>query len=248
METALIIPDCHIPYEDKRAYQLMLDIATDLNPDEIIILGDYADFYAINSHGKDADKNHLLMDEVHEVIERLKGIKSLFPRAKKVYIEGNHEYRLARYVASKCPDLYGAIDVASILELKLLGFEFVPYGPTQQYHVLGTGLVARHEPLGGGVHVAHNSLVKGMSSIIFGHTHRLQKTEVYSLDGKRYVGISSGWLGNKHHSVFEYVKTHHQWGLGFSVARAVGGILIDVDLAFISPTYNCIFDGYWYQG
>ena len=248
MKLAIIIPDCHIPYEDKRAYNLMLEIARDLDPDEIVILGDYADFYAINSHGKDADKNHLLMDEVSEVIERLKQLKSLFPRAKRVYIEGNHEYRLARYINSKCPDLYGITDVSKILELKLLGFEYIPYMPNQQYNVLDTNLVARHEPLSGGVHVAHGSVVKALKSVIFGHTHRLQKTELYGLDGSRYLGVSCGWLGDKSHPVFEYVKTHHQWGLGFGIARSISKSLIDVELAFINPKYQCITNGYLYTG
>ena len=247
METALLIPDCHIPYEDKRAYQLMLDVAKDLNPQEIVILGDYADFYAINSHGKDADKNHILMDEVSEVVERLKELKSLFPHSKRVYICGNHEHRLARYVNSKCPDLYGVTDVRSILELNLLGFEFVPYGPRQKYKVLDSGLIARHEPLGGGVHVAHNSAVKSVSSIVFGHTHRLQQSEIYTVDGLPLIGTSCGWLGDKNHQVFEYVKTHHQWGLGFGIAQVDKGRLVDIRLARISPKYECIVGGYLYK-
>ena len=73
VKKALIIPDCHIPYEDKRAYDLMLEVAKDVDPDEIVILGDYADFYAVNSHGKDAELGgSVLMDEVFEVIQRLK--------------------------------------------------------------------------------------------------------------------------------------------------------------------------------
>jgi predicted phosphodiesterase len=248
MKTALIIPDCHVPYEDKRAYQLMLDIATDLNPDEITILGDYADFYAINSHGKDADKTHILMDEVSSVVERLGDLRRLFPKAKIVYIEGNHEYRLARYIKSKCPDLYGTIDVQSILELDRLGISFVPYGPTQQHAVLGSELKARHEPLSGGKHVAQGSIEKGLTSLVFGHTHRLQIAETYTLDGQRLMGISCGWLGDKSHPIFGYVKTHHQWGLGFGVLRVKAGKIKGFQLASINSDYSCIVDGYLYQG
>ena len=65
---ALIIPDCHIPYHDRRSYEIMLEVAKDIDQDygldEIVILGDYADFYAINAHGKDAAMSHVLEDEI----------------------------------------------------------------------------------------------------------------------------------------------------------------------------------------
>jgi len=222
IKKALVIPDCHIPYEDRRAYDLMLTVAKDIDPDEIVILGDYADFYAVNSHGKDADMGSaLLMDEVYEVIIRLKELNKMFPKAKKVYIEGNHEYRLARYINNRCPDLYGTIDIRTILELKLLGYEFVPYGPNQKYSVLGSKLIARHEPLAGGKHVAQNTVEKAMHSVIFGHTHRIQEAQIVTIHGENYRGISSGWLGDSSHRVMQYVRGHHQWAHAFSVVTVL---------------------------
>lgn len=246
IKTALVIPDCHIPYHDEKAYQLMIDVAKDLNPDEIVILGDYADFYAINSHGKKPDMTHLLQEEVTAVVEKLIQLKKLFPDAKRVYIEGNHEYRLGRYVASKCPDLYGVVDVRSILELNILGFDFVPYTPNQQYKILGSKLVARHEPLAGGKHVAQNTVEKAMSSVIFGHTHRIQEAQVVTMDGHNYRGISSGWLGDKESPVMQYVKSHHQWAQGFSVVRVLEDGTWFNQLVHIID-YKCCVDGYIYE-
>jgi predicted phosphodiesterase len=246
IKRALIIPDCHIPYEDKRAYDLMLKVAIDIDPDEIVILGDYADFYAVNSHGKDAELGvSTLMDEVYEVILRLKELNKLFPKAKKVYIEGNHEYRLARYINARCPDLYGAVDIQSILELSALGYEYVPYGPDQKYPVLGSKLLARHEPLAGGKHVAQNTVEKAMHSVIFGHTHRIQEAQVVTIDGDNYRGISSGWLGDKNSPVFGYVKGHHQWAHAFSCLTVLEDGTWFNNLTHIID-YKCIYDGYLY--
>ena len=247
IRTALIIPDCHIPYEDKRAYQLMLDVATDLDPDEIVILGDYADFYAINSHGKSPDMTHILQDEVSEVVSRLIELKKLFPNAKRVFIEGNHEYRLGRYIASKCPDLYGVVHTKGILELDILGFEFIPYGPTQKYNVLGSNLIARHEPLAGGKHVAQNTVEKAMASVIFGHTHRIQEAQIVTMKGDNYRGISSGWLGDSRHKVMQYVRSHHQWAQGFSVVRVLEDGTWFNSLVHIID-YKCLVDGHIYEG
>lgn len=218
---AVIIPDCHIPYEDKKAYGLMLEVAKEINPDEIVILGDYADFYQVNFHGKSPDIDGFLIDEIDAVVARLRELRELFPLAKIVFLEGNHEYRLARYIAANCKEFFGILSVPQLLNLEAYKIHFVPYGPAQKYSVLGSKLIARHEPLGGGVHCAHQSVVKAGHSMIFGHTHRLQESQIVTINGENYRGISSGWLGDKDAPVMGYVKNHHQWALGFSVVTAL---------------------------
>lgn len=239
---ALIIPDCHIPDEDKRAYDLMLKCAEEIQPEEIVILGDYADFYDISSHAKDPGVGSKLIDEIDAVIARLMELRALFPKSKIVYIEGNHEYRLGRYIRDKARELFGIVTVPTLLNLGTLKIEFVPYGPNQKHHVLNSKLLARHEPLGGGVHVAHNSVVKALASVIFGHTHRLQESQVVGMDGSNYRGISCGWLGNKDSPVMDYVKNHHQWALGFSVVTVMpSGDWYNQLIHIID--YKCICDG-----
>jgi len=218
---ALVIPDCHIPYEDKKAYGLMLEVAKDARPDEIVILGDYADFYAVNFHGKNPDKNYLLLDEIDAVTARLRELRQLFPDARIVFLEGNHEYRLARYIAANCRELFGILSVPQLLNLAAYGIDFVPYGPNQKHYVLGSKLIARHEPLGGGVHCAYQSVVKAQHSVIFGHTHRIQEHQIVSIAGENYRGISAGWLGDKDAEVMGYVKNHHQWALGFCLVTVL---------------------------
>lgn len=216
MKNALIIPDCHVPFEDKEAYSLMLYVAEDVQPDEIVILGDYADFYDVNSHGKSPEIEWRLTEEIQAVRERLKEIEDLFPNANRTFIQGNHEYRLERFINNKAPELYGTIDTPRLLDLH--HWNYVPYGPKQFHRVAGSKLLARHEPLGNGVHVAHNTVVKAGCSVIFGHTHRIQESQVVMANGDTHRGISAGWLGDENSVVFNYVKSHHQWSLGFSVA------------------------------
>jgi hypothetical protein len=142
--TALIIPDCHVPFADQRAYNLMLSVAQEI-PDlsELVILGDYADFYAVSSHGKHPEYMHVLMDEVSQVRKELERLAKMFPNTKRVFLQGNHEYRLERYIYDKCPDLFGIVDTPTILELKTLGYEYVPYGPSQKSKEMGSKLFAR---------------------------------------------------------------------------------------------------------
>ena len=246
IKKALVIPDCHIPYEDKRAYEIMLAVAKDINPDEIVILGDYADFFGLSSHGKEAGITELFEEELFCVIERLKELNQLFPNADKVFIEGNHEYRLPRYLNKNCPELYKSITVPKLLMLDHMNYKFIPYGPNQQYSILGSKLLGRHEPLAGGKHVAQNSCEKAMSSLIFGHTHRIQEAQTVAIDGKNYRGISTGWLGNKDHKVMQYVKNHHQWALGFSEVTVLEDGTWFNNLIHIID-YKCNYNGYIYS-
>lgn len=223
--------NCHIPYADQRAYDLMLDVAKDVNDlAEIVILGDYADFYAVNSHGKHPQFNHVLASEVTQVRKELERLCKLFPNTKKVFIQGNHEYRLERYIYDKCPELFGIADTRSILKLDELGYEFVEYGPNQKYSVLGSKLYARHEPIGGGAHAAFGTVAKAGCSIIYGHVHKIQQYRSVFIDGADHMAASVGWLGNKNHPVMQYVKSHPQWQLGFALAHVVesGNFFLDI--------------------
>lgn len=219
-KTALIIPDCHIGLEgscDMRAYNLMIKVAKKQKIDEIVILGDYADFYSVNSHGKDPGIEDILAKEIQMVKKELNKLRDGFPKAKIVFLQGNHEYRLERFIQNKAPELFGLFNTESLLGLKELDIKYVPYTPDQKYSVLGSKLMARHEPISGGVHVAHGTVVKAGCSVIFGHVHRIQESQVVMMNGDNHRGIAAGWLGNKDHASMSYVKNHHQWSLGFAL-------------------------------
>lgn len=217
MKTALIIPDCHIPYEDLKAYDLMLQVAKFVKPNEIVILGDYLDFYSVSSHSKNPElARTALAREIECGKKRVKQLERLFPNADKVYIEGNHENRLSRYIRDKAPEIYGLLELPQILELH--EWKFVPYGPEQKHRILGSKLHARHEPLASS---AKATATKAMCSIVYGHIHSIEEHQVVSLDGSNYRAISVGWLGNKKHSVFSYLKGHAQWALGFGVVKVL---------------------------
>lgn len=199
----------------------MIDVAREQDINEIVLLGDFADFYNVSSHGKDAGIRETLRFEINDVQKRLKDLSLFFPKANKIYIVGNHEWRLHRYINSNCPDLYGIVDLELILNCADNKFKLIPYGPNQFHKVLNSKLLARHEPIAGGIHCAHGTVAKALHSVIFGHTHRIQESQIVSIDGKNLRGISCGWLGDPKHEVFSYLKNHHQWASGFSIVRTI---------------------------
>lgn len=244
---SLHIPDTHRPYHSKRAYNLCLEVASYFGVDDIILYGDYADFYAIHQHGnKHPRLPSLLEKEIESVNDGLDELELLFPDASKTYIEGNHEFRLERFLVNQAPALYGIINCKTLFNIKERGWKWVPYGPDQKVRVLNSHLYARHEALGTSTKV---TAAKGMCSICYGHIHRIEEGHMVGLDGKEHVVFSCGWLGNKKLKVYNYVKTHHQWQLGFA--------LVYVDpktknfyhqIVHIKEDYTCMVNGKRFKG
>ena len=248
MKQVLIIPDVHIPFEDKRAYGLMLEVAQDIPAlEEIVILGDFADFYGASSYAKDPSIKSNLLTEIRAVNNRLDELDTLFPGVNKVFIEGNHENRLTRFITSKSPELFGMITTEELFRLDERGYTFVPYTPNQIHRIAGSSLYARHEGIGGVVHVAYNSVVKAGCSVIFGHNHRIQENQVVTINGDNLRGICSGWLGDKDSPVMSYVQHHHQWSLGFSVVDILDEGIFFNHLVHIID-YKCSYNGTIYYG
>lgn len=255
LKIVLLIPDTHRPYHDKRAYALMLRVFSDIIEKykhiadfEIVILGDYADFFAVNSHGKDPRLVSMLVEEVEDVIKALDELDALYPEARKVYIEGNHEYRLERYLLSKAPELFGITSTYHLLKLdQRPKWQFVKYKPDQAYAVAGSKLIARHEPLSSS---AKATASKALCSLVYGHIHRIEESHLVGLDGTNHVCFSVGWLGDKNKDeVYSYVKGHHQWQLGFGLA------FVDTSTGYfyhnkihILDNYSCFAAGKVYKG
>ena len=233
-----IFPDTHVPYHDPKALKLAIHVCKEIGISELVIGGDFADFYGVSSHPKDPSLSGVLRDEVAQVIEELSYINRTLRNIKKTYIEGNHENRLSRFIQNKCPEIFGLFDTKGLLELNSMGYDFVPYEPKQGYHIVGTNLLVRHTPLAGGNNYVEASLRRALTSIALNHTHQLKSTEIVGLDGKRYVGISCGFLGDTSHKVMQYVQNHHQWQLGFVLINVYSNWW-DFDLVRIHPDYSC---------
>ena len=248
LKTALLIPDTHRPYHDRKAYNLMLKAAKDIGVDEIVILGDYADIYALNAHGgKNPTLPTTLIEEIEDVNSGLDELDKLFPKAKKIYIQGNHEYRFERYIFDKCPELFGVTEFRNLIKIdQRINWKYIPYGPNQQYKVGGSYLIARHEPLASS---AKATASRALCSLVYGHIHRIEESHLVGLKDDNHVCFSVGWLGDKRNDkVFSYVKGHHQWQLGF------GLVYVREETKYfyhnkvhIMDDYTCVVNGKLYK-
>lgn len=218
---SLIIPDTHRPYHSRRAYNVMLEIASHAGVDEIVILGDYGDFYPVNAHpGKHPKLPQLLSEELESVNQGLDELDRLFPKAKKIYLEGNHEYRLERYLFDKAPALFGLTSCRELFRIaQRPRWSYLSYQRNQKYRVLGSDLYARHTPLAAN---ALTGLRKALVSYIHGHTHQISEARAVGLDGRELIAMSPGWLGDARLRAFDYLSHPEQWAHGFAFVSVEG--------------------------
>lgn len=213
LEKILFIPDCHVPYHDEKAFELMLKAGKSFKPDHCIILGDFADFYGVSSHSKDPNRALKLKEEIEATKEALDRVTALGAK-NNVFVSGNHEDRLERYLRDKAPELFNFISIPKILELKEKGFKYTPY---KQAYKIGK-LNITHD-CGKAGRVAHlQSLDTFQHNIVIGHTHRLGYAVEGNAQGERHVTAMFGWLGEVNEIDYMHqVKARKDWSLGFGI-------------------------------
>lgn len=244
---ALVIPDTHVPYHSKRGLDIVLEVAASISDlSEIVILGDFADFYAVNSHGKHPALLHTLIKEVEEVNACLDMIDAAFPSIRKVYLEGNHEYRLERYIHQNASALFGVTQWDHLFKLdKRPNWKAVDYGPFQYHKVLGSDLFARHEPYS--MSSAKASLAASSCDLVYGHIHRVEETLTRRPDGSKVVNFSPGWLGDgRKKDVFGYVKRPPSWEMAFSVVESEGRSF-EYEIIKFDEKIRCRYNGKLYR-
>jgi predicted phosphodiesterase len=247
IEKILIWPDTHYPYEDKKAVELVLQVGRSLKPDHVIILGDFADFYAVSSHSKNPERATQLDKEVEAVKEALDKVKALGAK-NNVFVSGNHENRLERYLQDKAPELFKLLTIPGILELKKKGFTYVPY---RESYTLGK-MHFTHDTGTAGRHAHYKSMDSFQSNIVIGHTHRVGYTVEGSALGEKHVAAMFGWLGDKEAVDYMHkVKIAREWSLGFGVGYLDpknGHVhLSPIPIVEDKKAYTCVVEGKIYR-
>lgn len=239
LEKILFIPDSHVPYQNKEAFELMLKAGKSFKPDHVIILGDFADFYAVSSHSKNPERALKLKDEIDQVKEALNQIKQLGAKNNQ-YVSGNHEDRLERYLRDKAPELFNFISIPKILGLKEKGFNYTPY---KQSYKIGK-LNVTHDTGNCGRNAHQKALDTFQHNIIIGHTHRLGYLVEGNANGERHVSAMFGWLGNVEEIDYMHrVKAVKDWTLGFGV----GYLDTKTGVVYVTPVpiikNTCLIEG-----
>lgn len=263
--TVAILSDIHSPYFFPPALDITLQILKKVKPHVVILNGDIIDCFSISVFKK-TSKERDLKTEICVTKKLLDLLLKALPTAKFIYVEGNHEFFLQRYLAKQAPSL------ASLEELKiqnLLGIDgkriiFLPR--LEDYATYGADsfpavkVLSKEDKLvltiahgdgfpvrGNAINKAKNILSHMNGNIVCGHWHKYSTWEVYDANGIPTQCVTLPAL--------TYPKPHWTskgWDLGFGIVivSSEGNLFIEV-VRFI-PTSDgkklqCIWGGNIYE-
>jgi predicted phosphodiesterase len=245
MKKYLIIPDVHAMNHDVKAWNTMYKVAKYTQPHGLIILGDFLDGEAVSFHSKDPERSGVLLrDEIKIANTLLDQLDKLNFKDKRFAL-GNHEFRVNRYIADKAPDLFGLVDVTSLMQLRERGYKVTPY---MQYGRVGK-LIYTHECGKSGINAITDALRKFDASVVHGHTHSFSMAVQGNARGEKHVGLCPGWLGNAKAAKYAHaIHKNINWSHGFGMADFRENGHVYLQPINILPNYTCFYNGKLYQG
>jgi len=123
--TILVISDAHHPEHDRKVWATTLELAKDIKPGEVILLGDFLEMSSVSQHG--GAELEKLTEDFAAGKQALRQIREAVGEDCRItYLEGNHESRLTRFLMSKAPSLRDSLSYQIGLEMDSLGVEWVP--------------------------------------------------------------------------------------------------------------------------
>jgi len=171
----LIINDLHRPFHDVASLTAIEHFWADFKPDLEIYNGDIADFYCISNYDKNPSRRFHLQDEMDDTAAWLERRAKANPSARRIFIDGNHEDRLRRWLWRHGTEVSSlrALTVEEQLKLKDSGFEHLDY-----------------------------MSVVNLLSFRIEHGYKATASKAYPVNVSRWMAIatgSSGLCGHTHH-------------------------------------------------
>ncbi len=219
-----VIPDTHIPFEDKEAFEVAMRVVQWYKPDEIIILGDFLDCGPV-SHW---NKKNLRLRQTMNMADDFAVANKYLDRIQKicknvVYIRGNHEKWLDDAM-DESPELAGLLDLDVNLRFKQRKIRDIPFNGV---YSLG------HLSFTHGIYTtAHHSMqhaTKFGRSIVYGHLHDIQLSiSVSPIDiQEKHMGLSLGCLAARNPKFMKNKPNNWQHCIGIGLIRPDGDFSID---------------------
>ena len=196
-EKTVVFGDVHIPFQDDVALNLVTEFIARENPDRIIINGDFADCYDVSSFSKDPLRKASFPDEVLLVREKLGEIRNAAPRAEIIYLSGNHEHRLHKYIIDNAKALRGldGMTIEEQFHLRQMDIKWIPCRAdrfTDTFVEVGQSLLVGHFAMvrAHSGYTAKNLLDRYGKSLIQGHVHSVGSSNKTLANGQ-----IMGWEG-----------------------------------------------------
>ncbi len=220
-QLVVVANDFQVPFHDEDALALFKRFLRKEKPAWLILNGDFMDFWEISNFDHTPRTGKEFLEEIRIGKKILKSFRRILPRARITWIEGNHEFRLRKYLIKNASELYGlpGLSVPELFDLKKVNIEYVPCHPVASKFMdtfikVGSLYVGHWDTVAkeGGYTAKRLVDDKGVS-LLQGHTHRFGAHARTTVDGRIILGIENFCMCSR---TATYVN-HPNWQLGFSV-------------------------------
>ena len=210
--------DWHIPFHCNEALNLFFAFIEKEKPDRIILNGDVADNYEISKFTRDPQRKADLRDEVKEVRDWLYRLRGIAGKCEIIYICGNHEHRLHKYILTNAKELAGldGLTLPAQYHLDKLRIKWVPCEADRfvdTYYALPNLLVGHFDKTSAHSAYAAKLLLDSYGiSLIQAHVHSFGATN-RTLAG----GMVAAWEGGCLCDLQPHYCRPKNWAHGFHV-------------------------------
>lgn len=213
---ALVLSDIHIPYHNLAALTCALDHGRKMGCRLVILNGDTLDFHGLSRFLKDP-RARSPKGELARANQLLDAIDELFPKARKIWKDGNHDERYNHYLMAQAPELFDVLaencSLPQLLELNDRGWEYIT--DKRPMYLGGLTLIHGHEyptPVLGPVNAARGLFLRAKDCAMVGHHHQTSEHTDPTIREKIITTWSTGCLCELHPAYARF----NRWNHGFA--------------------------------
>lgn len=215
----LVCPDAHHPHADPVAWRTFVNAVAVVQPDELLVLGDFVDCSSVSFHEKGPATVSRLATELAAGNKALDELDIAAGDARKRFFLGNHEDRLRRYIMANAPALEGLVSLEGALHLDKRGWEVIQYKESMK---IGE-ITFTHDIGRCGKYTAQQSLADFGDNIVVAHSHRACVAYAGTVAGKTHVGMNVGNLVDYKSIDYRHKDlAHREWQHGFGMIHMDG--------------------------
>lgn len=214
-KTCIVPPDIQIGYyrnfdgnleptHDEAAISILLALIKDMQPDLVVMVGDNLDLPEMGkylTYPAYAQTTQAAIDRATMLCAQL---RSAAPHARIIWLAGNHEERMPKYILTNAGAAYGlrkgntpeswpVLSVPYLCRMDEYGVEYFPGYPAADFWVNKKLRIIHGDRVKSSGSTAHVYLNAEKTSVIYGHIHRIEcayKTRE-DYDGPRTIMAAS---------------------------------------------------------
>jgi metallophosphoesterase superfamily enzyme len=202
-ETAVIVPDIQFGFyksgiahdspivaiHDDAALSVALQVIKDINPDQVVMVGDNLDFAEFGKYLTAPTFKQMVQPAIDRAAEFLQDLRAAAPKAKITWIQGNHEKRLPSYIQANAEAAFGltrginprnnelrdrwpVLSLPVLLWMDELGVEYLSGYPEAAYYINSNLRIVHGDKVVSNGSTTNKYLNTNSVSVIYGHIHR----------------------------------------------------------------------------